>query len=342
MRFKYLFLMAATAVLSFTACEDPDNGDDANGQNGGDSNFWATYQLAPKGVKSIAQDNLTDYFDKNGRLTSTVTSYGQTSYTYNAQGYVSKIVSQEDYGEGQISQSTQTLEYNNGDKFYPIPMGPGNVFHVYERGLTKGLSKVTFQGDDIGTITMEYKFQGDTLTISTSGGTLTMIDSLGQEVPMVYDDIVFEYDGNYPRYTTSEHEFIGPMTYQSNGQFDTYVEGFYSWTNPDFVTLKRTRTVNKNFKDKLLTEKEESIYYNDGESTPYDIETITFSYNDKGDVIKETDTHTAQFSENVETTYEYVYDSKGNWTKCTSTMITIGHPEIDPRIWTSERTITYY
>jgi len=342
MRIKHLLLMAVAANFAFTACEDTVNGDDVNGENGGDANFWATYQLAPKGVKSIAQDNFTDFFDQNGRLTSTVTSYGQTSYSYNAQGYVSKILSQENYGEGQTFQSTQTLEYNNGDKFCPIPMGPGNVFHIYERGLTKGLSKVTFQGEDIGTITMEYKFQGNTLTISTSGGNKTMIDSMGQQVPMVYDDIIFEYEGNYPRYTTSEHEFIGPMTYQANGQFDTYVEGFYSWTIPGFVTLKRTRTVNKDFKDKLLTDKEVSLYYNDGESTPYDTETITYSYNDKGDVIKETVTHTAQYSESSETTYEYEYDSKGNWTKCTGTMRILNVSGIEPRSWTSERTITYY
>lgn len=341
MRIKHLLLMAATAIVAFTACEDPENGDDANGQNGGDANFWTTYQLAPKGVKSIAQDNFTDYFDNKGRITSSVTSYSNTSYTYNAQGYVSQAVVLEDNGNGP-TQTTQTFEYNNGNKFCPIPMGPGKVFHIYEMGLTKGLSKVTFQSEEVGTITMEYKFQGNTLTISTSGGNLTILDSLNQEVPMVFDDIVFEYEGNYPRYTTSEHEFIGPMTYQANGQFDTYVEGFYSWTTPGFVTMERTRTVNKNFKNKLLTDKEVSKYYNDGESTPYNIETITFSYNDKGDMIKETATHTIEYSESTETTYEYEYDSKGNWIKCTSTMITIGHPEIEPRSWTSERTITYY
>ena len=186
---------------------------------------------------------------------------------------------------------------------------------------------------------MEYKFKGDNLTISTSGGKERLYDD-----SMVYDDIIIEYEGNYPRYTRDEHEFIGPITYQANGQFDTYVEGFFSWDSAyaGQVTMERTRTVNKNFKDKLLVEKEVSKYYNDGESTPYDIETITFSYNDKGDVIKETVTHTAQYSENTETTYEYEYDSKGNWTKCTGTMRILNVSGIDPRSWTSERTITYY
>ena len=338
MRIKHLLLMAVAANFAFTACEDTVNGDDVNGENCGDANFWATYQLAPKGVKSIAQDNFTDNYDSKGRLISSVSTWSTTTYTYNSAGYVSKIESEEDYN-GTMVASTQKLEYDNGNKFCPLPIGPGKVFHIFEMGLTKGLSKVTFENEDYGTIVMEYKFKGDNLTISTSGGKEILYDD-----SMVYDDIIIEYEGNYPRYTRDEHEFIGPITYQANGQFDTYVEGFFSWDSAyaGQVTMERTRTVNKNFKDKLLVEKEVSKYYNDGESTPYDIETITFSYNDKGDVIKETVTHTAQYSENTETTYEYEYDSKGNWTKCTGTMRILNVSGIDPRSWTSERTITYY
>lgn len=338
MRIKHLLFMAATALFAFTACEDPVNGDDPENGGNGDANFWTTYQLAPKGVKTIVNDNFTDNYDSKGRLISSVSTWSTTTYTYNSAGYVSKIESEEDFN-GTMVASTQKLEYDNGNKFCPLPIGPGKVFHIFEMGLTKGLSKVTFENEDYGTIVMEYKFKGDNLTISTSGGKERLYDD-----SMVYDDIIIEYEGNYPRYTRDEHEFIGPITYQANGQFDTYVEGFFSWDSAyaGQVTMERTRTVNKNFKDKLLVEKEVSKYYNDGESTPYDTETITYSYNDKGDVIKETATHTIEDSESSETTYEYEYDSKGNWIKCTGTMIIIGHPEIEPRSWTSERTITYY
>lgn len=330
--------MAATALFAFTACEDPVNGDDPENGGNGDANFWTTYQLAPKGVKTIVNDNFTDNYDSKGRLISSVSTWSTTTYTYNSAGYVSKIESEEDFN-GTMVASTQKLEYDNGNKFCPLPIGPGKVFHIFEMGLTKGLSKVTFENEDYGTIVMEYKFKGDNLTISTSGGKERLYDD-----SMVYDDIIIEYEGNYPRYTRDEHEFIGPITYQANGQFDTYVEGFFSWDSAyaGQVTMERTRTVNKNFKDKLLVEKEVSKYYNDGESTPYDIETITFSYNDKGDVIKETATHTIENSESSETTYEYEYDSKGNWTKCTGTMRILNVSGIDPRSWTSERTITYY
>lgn len=330
--------MAVTAAFAFAACEDPIDGNDP-GTVTGDGNFWTTYKLAPKGVKSITENGFTDSFDKDGRIISTSSEEETTTYTYNAQGYISKIEYESDW-----VNTTTTFEFNNGDKFCPIPMGPGNIFHIFENGLVKGLSKVTLQEDDSTTV-MEYKFKDNTLTFSTSGGYWTY-DTANQKVYERYEDIVFEYKDNYPYSLIGEHEFIGPITYQANGQFDTYVEGFYSWDEdyPGFITTHRTRTVNKNFKDKLLIEKEVGKYYNTGEAEPWNIETITYTYNEKGDVISETTTNTASYSEDYLTTYEYEYDAKGNWTKRTSTMTVTrpSQPEQEPRTWTSERQISYY
>ena len=330
--------MAVTAAFAFAACEDPIDGNDP-GTVTGDGNFWTTYKLAPKGVKSITENGFTDSFDKDGRIISTSSEEETTTYTYNAQGYISKIEYESDW-----VNTTTTFEFNNGDKFCPIPMGPGNIFHIFEHGLVKGLSKVTLQEDDSTTV-MEYKFKDNTLTFSTSGGYWTY-DTANQKVYERYEDIVFEYKDNYPYSLIGEHEFIGPITYQANGQFDTYVEGFYSWDEdyPGFITTHRTRTVNKNFKDKLLIEKEVGKYYNTGEAEPWNIETITYTYNEKGDVISETTTNTASYSEDYLTTYEYEYDAKGNWTKRTSTMTVTrpSQPEQEPRTWTSERQISYY
>lgn len=342
MRIKHLFFMAVTAAFAFAACEDPIEGKDSwIGDMSG--NFWTTYNLAPKGVKSITENGFTENYDQNGRLISSSREDDTYSYTYNADGYVSKIVSQHRDWEGNVVSSTQTFEFNNGDKFCPIPMGPGNIFHIFENGLVKGLSKVTLQEDDSTTV-MEYKFKGNTLTVSTSGGYWTY-DTANQRVYERYEDIVIEYKDNYPYSLIREHEFIGPITYQANGQFDTYTEGFFSWNPdyPDFKTTVRTRTVNKNFKDKLLIDREVGTYYNDGETSPYNIETITFSYNEKGDVTKENVTNTAPYSENFETTYTYTYDSHGNWIKVDTRMVTVPeNPQSEPRTWSSERQIIYY
>ena len=345
MRIKHLFFMAVTAAFAFTACEDPIDGDNENGGADGGANFWATYQLAPKGVKSITYNGNTENYDSNGRLISTSSEYGSSStFTYNDEGYLSKTESQYENWEGKTIKSTETYEFNNGDKFCPIPMGPASIFHIYENGLVKGLSKITFESDDDSTVVMEYNFKGNTMTATTSGGYWTQ-DSTGQRVYVRYDDIIIEYEGNYPRYCRGDHEFMGPITYQANGQFDTYIEGFFSWDPrfPDFVYLERTRTVNKNFKDKLLADKEVTKYWNDGEATPYNIQTMTYTYNENGDLIKDVTTNTEEGSEDTETIYEYEYDSHGNWIRMAATMTVIRpQNQRDPITWTSERTIVYY
>ena len=93
----------------------------------------------------------------------------------------------------------------------------------------------------------------------------------------------------------------------------------------------------------MLIEKEVGKYYNTGEAEPWNIETITFSYNEKGDVTKENVTNTAPYSENYETTYTYTYDSHGNWIKSDARMVTVPeNPQSEPRTWSSERQIIYY
>lgn len=335
MRIKYLF-MVATATLVISACDNDLNNADENAVDG-NSNFWYIYELAPKGIKSITTENYTENFDNNGRIVSSTETYGgSATYTYDSQGRITKVVST----SRQEGTTTETFEYKNDGKFCPVPMGPGSVFHVFEMGLAPGLSKVSFDFGEEGSAVMEYKFKGNELTISTTCKDMTMWNYEGEEVPAEYDDIIFEYQGDYPKKTSNDREFIGPMTYQANGMFDTYVEGFYSDNIPGFVYLERTRTVSKNFKNLMLAEREVTKYYNDGESTPYDVETIVFTYNEKGDLTKEDVTHTSAHGEHSVTTYEYEYDSKGNWVKMTGTIEVVGGSFTNT--WSSERTITYY
>ena len=82
--------MAVTAAFAFAACEDPIEGNDP-GTVTGDGNFWTTYNLAPKGVKSITENGFTENYDQNGRLISSSRDDDTYTYTYNAEGYVSKI-----------------------------------------------------------------------------------------------------------------------------------------------------------------------------------------------------------------------------------------------------------
>ena len=369
MRIKHLLIMAAAAMFAIAACEDPEpingndpanNGKDTTATNNGrdpfrpgrdttkvTTNYWYGQNTALRGIKSIVQEDDTEEYDSHGRLISTSSSNGETSYTYNLFGLLTKVTTTEMNWDSTTITYSETLEYGNTGKFCPVPMGPGSVFHIYWQGLAPGLSKITFENHPYnGDVVMEYKFQGDTLlVITTTGG--TMLDSLGNEVPAEWDDIEIEYAGAYPYRLANEHEFIGPITYQENGMFDTYIEGFFSWdpNYPGFVTQKTTRTVSKSRQDIMLVEKEVIEMYNDGEPAPWNIQTRTYTYNEHGDEISEAETNDGTYGEDYLTTYEYEYDAKGNWTKVTTTFVRTRPEDTDNstlRTYTQERTITYY
>ena len=336
---RKLLLILAAAALCVVACKKDEDGNSANG------NYWAMHNTVAKGIKTIVQDNTTSTYDKDGRLVSEKTQWDETVYTYNSEGFPTKIVSKSFDDKGAVQgESTETYEYGNKGKYTPVPMGPGRVFHLFMNGLYNGISKVTYS-DGGGNAVMVYKFSGNKLTITTS-------DDQNSE----YEDIVYEYDGAYPvhfkRAPVGNGEFgeeIGPNTYMANGMFDTYRENFLV---DGIVYSERTYTVNKNFKTVMLPDtevmKDYNLNYNDdgkalSQAECYNVMTQTSVYNDHGDVVTETCTNTGVGTEDYRYSYEYEYNSKGHWTKCTMTITVIrsDYPR-DPQVFTQERVITYY
>lgn len=343
---RKLFIILAAASLCMVACKKDDTGN--NGDNGSaDGNYWNIHNTVAKGIKSVEMDNMTIYFDENGRETGSKSSYGESSITYNSDGFPTRIESK-DIQDGKVTATeVQTFEYGNKGKWTPVPMGPGNVFHIYMQGLFNGISKVTWTGGYNDGAVMEYKFSGNKLTVTTTSPDAERGD---------FEDIVFEYDGAYPvhfkRAPVGTGEFgeeIGPLTYQANGMFDQYKENFLT----DGIVYQETIiNVSKKFKNVMQAESEVRKSYNlnyddKGKATSqaelYNTETITYEYNEHGDVVKETTTNTEELSWDYVSTYEYEYDAKGNWTKCTTTM-TVTRPAnaSEPRVYTQERKIQYY
>ncbi len=340
---RKLFIILAAASLCMVACKK----DDTGGNGSSDGNYWNIHNTVAKGIKSVEMDNMTIYFDENGRETGSKSSYGESSITYNSNGFPTRIESK-DIQDGKVtSTEVQTFEYGNKGKWTPVPMGPGNIFHIYMQGLYNGISKVTWTGGYNDGAVMEYKFSGNKLTVTTTSPDAERGD---------FEDIVFEYDGAYPVHfkrapvgTGAFGEEIGPLTYQANGMFDKYNENFLT---DGILYMERVTTVNKTFKSVMLADSEVSKYYNlnyddSGKATSqaelYNTETITYEYNEHGDVVKQTTTNTEELSWDYLTTYEYEYDAKGNWTKCTTTM-TVTRPAnaSEPRVYTQERKIQYY
>ena len=339
---RKLIIILAAASLCMVACKKDDNGDNGSA----DGNYWNIHNTVAKGIKSVEMDNYTYYFDENGREIGSKSSYGESSITYNSDGFPTRIESK-DIQDGKVtSTEVQTFEYGNKGKWTPVPMGPGNIFHIYMQGLYNGISKVTWKGGYNDGAVMEYKFSGNKLTITTT-------DS---DPKSTHEDIVFEYDGAYPTHykrapvgTGEFGEEIGPLTYQVNGMFDQYKENFLT----DGIVYQETIiNVSKKFKNVMQAESEVRKSYNlnfndDGKAVSQaeldNTETITYEYNEHGDAVKETCTNTQEGSEDYLTTYEYEYDTKGNWTKCTTTM-TVTRPAnaSEPRVYTQERKIQYY
>ena len=342
---RKLIIILAAASLCMVACKKDDNGN--NGDNGrADGNYWNIHNTVAKGIKSVEMDNYTYYFDENGREIGSKSSYGESSITYNSDGFPTRIESK-DIQDGKVtSTEVQTFEYGNKGKWTPVPMGPGNIFHIYMQGLYNGISKVTWKGGYNDGAVMEYKFSGNKLTITTT-------DS---DPKSTHEDIVFEYDGAYPTHykrapvgTGEFGEEIGPLTYQVNGMFDQYKENFLT----DGIVYQETIiNVSKKFKNVMQAESEVRKSYNlnfndDGKAVSqaelYNTQTTAYEYNEHGDAIKETVTNTEELSWDYVSTYEYEYDTKGNWTKCTTTM-TVTRPAnaSEPRVYTQERKIQYY
>lgn len=343
---RKLFIILAAASLCMVACKKDDTGN--NGDNGSaDGNYWNIHNTVAKGIKSVEMDNMTIYFDENGRETGSKSSYGESSITYNSAGFPTRIESK-DIEDGKVTATeVQTFEYGNKGKWTPVPMGPGNIFHIYMQGLYNGISKVTWEGGYNDGAVMEYKFSGNKLTVTTTSPDAERGD---------FEDIVFEYDGAYPvhfkRAPVGTGEFgeeIGPLTYQANGMFDQYRENFLT----DGIVYQETIiNVSKKFKSVMQAESEVRKSYNlnyddKGKATSqaelWNTSTTSYTYNEHGDCVTETTINTSTLSEDYLTTYEYEYDSKGNWTKCTTTM-TVTRPAnaSEPRVYTQERKIQYY
>lgn len=336
---RKLFIVLAAAALCLVACKKDDD-------SSASGNYWTMHNTVKKGIKTIVQDNVTETYDKNGRLVSFMTPYDQTTYQYNSDGFPTKVVSKSFDDKGVVlSESTDTYEYGNKGKWTPVPMSPGHVMHIFERGLYNGLSKVTMTGTYYGDAVMTFKFNSNKLTISTTA----------TEAKEPFEDLVFEYDGAYPVHfknaPVGQGEFGTEIaiTYQANGMFDTYQENYLT---DGIVYMKRTTKASKSFKTVMLPESEVSKYwnltYNDkGTAVSQDdlfrAETITYTYNEHGDLASETTVNAEEGSEDYLTTYEYEYDSKGNWTKCKGTSrVTRPANTNEPYVWTQEREITYY
>ncbi len=287
---KITFGLVILSGLFLMSC-DPDNtnGNDTN-KNYWERSAWTHLQLKGK-VKSVKEvtDEEGSYFQtvfgENGEILETINSYkGETpstaNFEYNSAGQL-------------IKDEYNTYAYGTHGKY--VPKG---TFHINKEGLVKNLAGVN-DGSPL------LKFEGNDLLVIWTGER--------------EDTIVVKYTGKYPTkindVTTPGIEWGEYMnaTYQDNGMFKVFEEGFFSTGDNPYIDSRKNYY--KEDKEFLLLDKIERTYTSS--NSEYNGTTVTqYTYNDKKDLIKVEDLD--QEGQVVSTeTCEYEYDARGNWTKKT-------------------------
>jgi hypothetical protein len=138
------------------------------------------------------------------------------------------------------------------------------------------------------------------------------------------------YADKYPTNFVTDYSFMN-ATYQANGMFDVYTEGFFGqgYYSERISTYKKDPTY-------LLVHTYET---NDTSAYSGNLHSLTtYTYNESKDIVLE-----SQISDNSyykTEYYDYVYDAKGNWTSRKS------HSQNNSEVWENDRvetrTITYF
>ncbi|MCB9071938.1 MAG: hypothetical protein H6543_05840 [Prevotellaceae bacterium] len=296
MKKQFTLMFLASLVMLLVSC------DPTNNNNGDVTNYWTTnalVRLQLKGaVKTITQNETTTEFNSQGQVIKiTNPQTGEVTYSYNAEGVL-------------VNNGEYTIQYNNSGKY--IPNFP---FHINHAGLTPNLSAMIGESSR-----MDYVFVGDTLWMTSQY-------TYGEEVTR--DTTKIYYADKYPTNFVTDYSFMN-ATYQANGMFDVYTEGFFG----QGYTSERKSTYKKDPQYLLMDKFEMTDTSDSGKS--YSV--TTYTYNESKDIVLE-----SQISDNSyykTEYYDYVYDAKGNWTSRKS------HSQNNSEVWENDRvetrTITYF
>ena len=296
MKKKSIF-MFVSAILLLTACDNSSNNDN------GTANYWtsnALVRLQLKGaVKTMTQNETTTEFNSDGYVVKVSNPQnGDMIYSYDAEGRL-------------VSDGDNTMQYTNLGKYVP-----NYRFHINQVGLTPNLSAMIGESSR-----MDYKFEGDSLL---------MIQEYTYNEVIMRDTVKIYYADKYPTNFRTEGEFMS-ATYQSNGMFDVYIEGFYGtgYNSERKHTYKKDATY-------MLMEKSE---YTDTSEYGDSSSRTDYTYNDSKDIVREAQT-SGEDSYYITEYYDYVYDGQGNWTSRKN------HSQNNSEVWDNEqvetRMITYF
>ncbi len=293
-------LLLLAAVIGLFSCEKTD-------KPSKDVNWWYRSSIEYTGIKSSETYVYAKYMDgtvqkwqfyiqkynRNGTLAYEKTDTFENTYTYNADGTISKLETKYyEYDESSKTfkyegNQTREFEYNNPGRLVVEANDPYITVKINPLNLIPNLSKITDYINGELSLIRDFSFDGDRLTITYSGK-----DSNSA------DPVIVEYRGGYPFHCKTEVFEIGPITYQANGMPDTIHESIHSGG----TITEQTSYYLKGRTDKMLLEKEEDA---DGFCRQY-------TYNEYGDPVEVKCLYPGRDQWEIYK-IEYKYDSRGNW-----------------------------
>jgi len=203
-------------------------------------------------------------------------------FTYNEKGVMIKEVK---YYKGTL---TDSIIYIYNEKGYKI-------IEKHYRGirntLKPGYIRYKYDHDDKGRITKVYE--------ENEQGEVTHITSYDKGMH-VSESIYYLSDGSPKRKCSFEYDNRGNLIEEKWYEFDWYKDQIYS-------TVEYMMTYEYDKKNNLLVLNQHDDY----EKKVY--QQRVFKYDNRSNLVEETNTHLAQDFPPLKVNYEYEFDSKGNW-----------------------------
>lgn len=272
--------------------------------------YWDNYTDATPGIKSIEVNDRdvqgsTTIYNENGmqleRLNwicqineagaNIIRNNGSEHYNYDENG---RLVSRRTSTDGVV---VINIEYGNHGKYVPVSMGEpyrGDIMTLMDARLIKDVSAISMEYFDGSVIRHEFVPDGNHLIHKYP-------DMTNGQDTVEKQQIIECNERGLPYYIETENGHIGPVSYQSDGGFDSIIELHGKTGEPQWT-----------------------IIYKYAPGTHYTSEIIKisddmtnrtlYSYNDKGDLLNSR-MDVEHRDNQPKQDFSYEYDSHGNWVK---------------------------
>lgn len=290
---KTLFCCLCLVSIIFYSC----NPNDISNNSG---SYWFKSDLIHWGikgkVKTISYSSGIFYsFNELGFLSLVVQNSDSTFYSYNANGQLLKKTTKTLNGSSQLITTT-TYEYNNLGKFIYCDIGWLIPINKLWPDLSSETTTSTLNGGY--TRRLDYVFKNPT--------TMYIVESNQSKIFNSKDSTEIHYSGNFPIGWTVDRCTIKDITYAPNGMINTFTmeTNEINFYDLNIYTFQNTNDLS------ILSSKKET-YTNKTTPSLNFSNTITYTYNDKYDLIEISgDGGLFQY-------VDFIYDLNNNWTSRT-------------------------